>query len=349
MTVTKKPFGSMPDGSEVYEYTIENCNGVKVSVLTLGATLRSLNMKNKHGEEIDVLLGFDDVNGYLTLSDYQGASVGPVANRIGNGCFKIDNIHYDVVKNEKDVTCLHSGGEFSFALWNAIIIDTDAVEFTYTSPDGLNGFPGELKVSIIYKLGANNDLHITYKAVSDKKTPVNLTNHAYFNLAGYDSGDILTHKMQINSSAITPVDSFSIPTGDFMQVENTAFDFRIAKNIGKEIDNNEEQLLLTGGYDHNFIIDEYDGTLKKCATVASEESGIVMNVYTTMPGVQFYAGNFLKGDPGKENKPMNKRSGFCLETQFYPDSPNKPDFPNCIYDCGEEFTSETVYSFEISD
>ncbi len=346
MTVTKKPFGVMPDGNEVFEYTIENCNGVKASVLSLGATLRSLILKDKYGSECDILLGFDDVDGYLNLSDYQGAAVGPVANRIGNGRFEIDHKEYNVIKNEKDTTCLHSGGEFSFVLWNAMIVDTDSVEFSYISPDGLNGFPGELRVSITYKLGPNDDLHIIYKAVSDKKTPINLTNHAYFNLAGYDSGDVLSHKIKICSSAITPVDSFSIPTGELMQVENTAFDFRNAKLIGKDIENNEEQLLLTGGYDHNYVIDNYDGSLKECATVANDDSGITMHVYTTMPGVQFYAGNFLKGDPGKAGKPMIKRSGFCLETQYYPDSPNKAVFPNCIYDIGEEFNSETVYTFE---
>ena len=350
MLITKALFGTMPDGKEVYEYTLENNNNMKVKILSLGATLHSIILPNKDGEETDVLLGFDDVEGYLAHnSTYIGAAVGPVANRIGNGCFEIDGTKFEVIKNEKDVTCLHSGGEFSFTVWNGIIADSDAVEFTYTSPDGLNGFPGEIQASVLYKLGQNNDLHIIYRAISNKKTPLNFTNHAYFNLAGCGNGDILSHSMQLFSSAITPVDAFSIPTGEIMSVENTAFDFRAAKEIGKDIDADEEQLRLTGGYDHNFIIDNADGTLQKCACVKNSDNNIEMNVYTTAPGVQFYAGNFLEGEIGKQNKAMCKRGGFCLETQFYPDSPNKPTFPNCIFEAGEEFKSETVYILSVSE
>ncbi|MBR3955266.1 MAG: galactose mutarotase [Clostridia bacterium] len=351
MTVTKAPFGTMPDGRDVFEFTIENDNGMKVSVLSLGATLRSIILPDKNGNEQDILLGFDTVADYLEKSSYQGAAVGPCANRIGGGKFIIDEQTFDVIKNETDqngngVTCLHSGGEFSFEVWQSIIADSDSVEFCYTSPDGLNGFPGEMKVQIVYKLGQNNDLHISYKAVCDRKTPINLTNHAYFNLAGYASGNILSHVLQLNCSQITPVDAFSIPTGELMSVAGTAFDFTEPKQIGRDINNDEEQLKLTGGYDHNFVIDAADGTLQKCAYVYAENSGIVMNVYTTMPGVQFYAGNFLKGETGKSGTPMEHRSGFCLETQYYPDSPNKPSFPNCIFDAGQEFISETVYTFE---
>ena len=199
---------------------------------------------------------------------------------------------------------------------------------------------------IVYKLGQNNDLHISYNAVSDRKTPINLTNHAYFNLAGFANGDILSHDLQLYSSYITPVNALSIPTGELMSVAGTAFDFREAKAIGRDINCDEDQLKLTGGYDHNFVIDDANGTLRKCAYAYSDESGIAMHVYTTMPGVQFYAGNFLKGETGKDGTPMQHRSGFCLETQYYPDSPNKPSFPNCIFNAGEEFVSETVYTFE---
>ncbi len=351
MTVTKAPFGTMPDGREVFEFTLENNNGMKVTVLSLGATLRSIILPDKNGNEQDILLGFDSVEEYLEKSSYQGASVGPCANRIGNGRFEIDGQIFDVIKNESDkdgnpVTCLHAGGEFSFEVWNSIITDSDSVEFCYTSPDGQNGFPGEMKVRIVYKLGQNNDLHISYHAVSDRKTPINLTNHAYFNLAGFASGDILSHVLQLNCSQITPVDALSIPTGELMSVDGTAFDFRVAKAIGRDIGCEEEQLKLTGGYDHNFVIDAADGSLLKCAYAYSDDTGIAMHVYTTMPGVQFYAGNFLKGETGKGGMPMPHRSGFCLETQYYPDSPNKASFPNCVYDAGQEYESETVYSFE---
>lgn len=349
MIINKEEFGKMPDGTQIYKYTIENINGVRVGILSLGATLHSLFVPDREGEMKDVLLGFDDVEGYLERSSYQGASVGPVANRIGGGAFVLDGKKYDLIKNENGETCLHSGGEFSFAPWKAIITDTDSIEFSYVSPDGMNGFPGEVRACITYKLGANNDLHIKYKAVSDQKTFMNLTNHAYFNLSGYDAGDILSHELKLYCSAITPVDSKSIPTGELMNVDGSAFDFRDSKRIGDEIDNSEEQLGFTGGYDHNFVIDNADGSLVKCAEVYEPVSGRRMHVYTTMPGVQFYAGNFLKGEAGKENKPMNKRSGFCLETQFYPDTPNKSAFPQCVFEAGEEFISETVYTFEVSE
>ncbi len=351
MTVTKAPFGKMPDGREVFEFTLENVNGMRVNIISLGATLRSIILKDKNGNDQDVLLGFDTVEEYLEKSSYQGSAVGPCANRIRNGQFDIDGCTFEVIKNENDkdgnpATCLHSGGEFSFEVWKCIIVDSDSVEFSYTSPDGLNGFPGEVKTQITYKLGQNNDLHITYKAISDKKTPINLTNHAYFNLNGYASGDILSHTLQLYCSQITPVDALSIPTGELMDVAGTAFDFRDAKTIGKDINADEEQLKLTGGYDHNFVIDAADGNLQKCAYAFADNSGIAMHVYTTMPGVQFYAGNFLKGETGKNEQPMNHRSGFCLETQYFPDSPNKSGFPNCIFEAGEEFASETVYTFE---
>ena len=346
MTVSKNLFGVMPDGKEVYEFTLENNNGMKVSVLTLGATLRSIIVPDKNGNEKDILLGFDDVTGYLERSSYQGAVVGPFANRIGNGKFEMDGVTYEVIKNEKDVTCLHAGGEFSFAVWNSIIADSDAVEFTYVSPDGNNGFPGNVTVSVVYRLGQNNDLHIAYKAVSDKKTPISLTNHAYFNLNGYESETILNHVLKLECSAFTPVDAFSIPTGEIRSVEGTAFDFRAEKTIGADIDRDEEQLQLTGGFDHNFVIDGADGTLRKCAYAFSAESGIALYAYTTLPGVQFYAGNFLEGEIGKGGLPMQKRSGFCLETQYYPDSPNKTQFPACFAEAGEEVKSETVFTFE---
>lgn len=349
MSVSKSVFGSMPDGREVFCYTIENSNEMKVSIITLGATLQSIVVADKEGAFEDVLLGFDDVQGYLERSSYQGAVVGPYANRIGNASFCIDSVKYDLIKNEKDVTCLHSGGEFSYALWNSIIIDSDAVEFSYTSEDGTNGFPGKLTTTVTYKLGENNDLHIVYKCVSDKKTFINLTNHAYFNLAGYQNGCITDHILQLNCSAYTPVDAYSITTGEIAEVKNTPFDFTVAKCIGDEIDADFEQLKLTGGYDHNFVIDEADGSLRKCATVLDPKSSRQLHVYTDLPGVQFYAGNVLEGENGKNNLPMQKRSGFCLETQYYADTPNKQHFPQCLFDAGEEFSSETVFIFDTAE
>lgn len=344
MAVERDVFGEL-NGKTVYRYTITNNNENSVGIISLGATLQSIILKDKNGESRDILLGFDTVEGYMTLSNYQGATVGPVCNRIGGASFKIGEKKYELTANEKDVNCLHSGGEFSFTLWDAIIVDADAVEFCYVSPDGVNGFPGETKTTVLFSFGDDDALHIRYRAVSDRDTFLNLTNHAYFNLNGYDAGSILDHDMRINADFITAVDAFSIPTGELMAVENTPFDFRTAKKIGKEIGANHPQLALTGGYDHNFCLNGCDGTLKNAGSVTSEESSLKMNFYTTLPGVQFYAGNYLGGRPGKEGKPMEKRTGFCLETQFYPDTPNQPTFPSCFFKAGEAYTSETVYEF----
>lgn len=345
MSVERTVFGEL-NGQPVYRYTITNNNENSVSVLTLGATLQSIVLKDKNDEPRDILLGFDTVEGYMTLSNYQGATVGPVCNRIGGAAFEIGGKRYELTANEKDVNCLHSGGEFSFALWNAIVVDADAVEFSYVSPDGVNGFPGETTVKVTFTFGDDDALHIRYHAVSTRDTFINLTNHAYFNLNGYDAGTILDHVLRINADAVTAVDDFSIPTGELMPVESTPFDFRTAKPIGKEIEADHDQLKKTGGYDHNFCLNGWDGTLKEAGSVASEQSGLKMNFYTTLPGVQFYAGNYLSGRPGKDGKPMEKRTGFCLETQFYPDTPNRPEFPSCLYKSGEAYTSETVYAFE---
>lgn len=345
MSVERTVFGEL-NGQPVYRYTITNNNENSVSVLTLGATLQSIVLKDKNDEPRDILLGFDTVEGYMTLSNYQGATVGPVCNRIGGAAFEIGGKRYELTANEKDVNCLHSGGEFSFALRNAIVVDADAVEFSYVSPDGVNGFPGETTVKVTFTFGDDDALHIRYHAVSTRDTFINLTNHAYFNLNGYDAGTILDHVLRINADAVTAVDDFSIPTGELMPVESTPFDFRTAKPIGKEIEADHDQLKKTGGYDHNFCLNGWDGTLKEAGSVASEQSGLKMNFYTTLPGVQFYAGNYLSGRPGKDGKPMEKRTGFCLETQFYPDTPNRPEFPSCLYKSGEAYASETVYAFE---
>lgn len=345
MSVERESFGFMPDGTEIFKYTITNSEEYSAQILTLGATLNSFFAEDKNGEMRDVLLGFDTVEDYLEKSDYQGATVGPYCNRIGGASFDINEKHYELVVNENDVTCLHAGGEFSFAVWSAVVVDSDCVELSYVSPDGQGGFPGETKVCVAFKLGEDNKLHIKYSAVSSRDTYINLTNHAYFNLNGYGDGDILGHTMQIFADKYTLVDALSIPCGGNAEVAGTPFDFTQPHIIGERIEADAEQLHLTGGYDHNYCINGWDGSLKKCASVFSDSSGILMNVYTTLPGVQFYAGNFLKGAEGKNGKPMNKRSGFCLETQFYPDTPHNPDFPSCLFAAGEKYESETVYEF----
>lgn len=347
MSVKTIPFGEKPNGEKVEKYIIENKNGVKAGILTLGATLADMIVKDKNSNERDVCLGFDNLGDYLTLWDYQGAVVGPCANRIGGASFEIDEKKYAVTANEKGITCLHSAGEFNNAVWNAKILNDKSVAFTYRSPDGVNGFPGNIDAKVTYTLSDNDELSIDYEAVSDKKTPINLTNHAYFNLNGYDGGDILSHTLKLNCSHFTPVDRNSIPTGEIRDVKGTPFAFNTAKKIGSDINANNEQLIFTGGFDHNFCIDGWDNSLREAAEAYSEKSGICLNVFTTLPGVQFYAGNFLKGDKGKNGVPMNYRSGFCLETQFYPDSVNRPEFPSCIFDAGKKYTSKTVFKFSV--
>ena len=345
MSVTRESFGFMPDNTEIFKYIIENACGTEVHVITLGATLQSLLFADKNGVKRDVLLGFDTVEDYLEKSNYQGATVGPFCNRIGGAAIDIGGKHYELVANEKGVTSLHSNGEFSFRPWKAIVPDADCVELSYLSPDGEGGFPGETKVQVLFRLSQDNKLSIRYHGVSTRDTFLNFTNHAYFNLNGYDAGDILGHTLRLNADEFTPVDEYSIPTGGNLPVEGTPFDFRTAKPIGLEIEADHVQLKMTGGYDHNFALADGPRELTEIGEAAAPESGIKMNIYTTLPAVQFYAGNFLNGKTGKQGKPMEKRSGFCLETQYFPDSPHHPEFPSCLFKAGEEYESETVYGF----
>lgn len=346
MSVVIEDFGLL-NKTKIEKYIITNKNSVRVAIITYGATLTNIFVPDKNGEFSDILVGFDDMNGFVNRSDYQGVIVGPYANRIGNSEITIDGIKYALTPNENVTTCLHSNGEFNTAVWNAEIADDSTVVFSYTSPDGLNGFPGNLAVKVKYTLTDNDELKLEYSAVSDKKTVINLTNHAYFNLGGFDAGTILNHKISINADNFTPVDKISIPTGEIRPVENTPFDLRTSVAIGDNIDADDEQLIFTGGYDHNFCINGYDGSLKKAAEVIEPTSCRKMEVFTSLPGIQFYAGNFLSGALGKEEKPINKRTGFCLETQYYPDTPNQADFPQCTFDAGEAYTSVTIFKFSV--
>jgi len=345
MAVEKELFGEMPDGSPVYEYFITNDNDYEVGILTLGATLNTIYAKDTDGEWRDVLLGFDTVSDYLAKSDYQGATVGPMCNRISGGSIEINGQEYKLNTNENETTSLHSCGELSFRNWDSIIVDTNKVEFSAKSTDGENGFPGNKEYKVTFCLDEHNALHISYDAVADKDTYLNLTNHAYFNLNGYDVSDILSHKVTIRADRFTAIDSKSIPTGELSSVEGTPFDFREMHTIGERIDAGCEQIKMGQGYDHNFCIEGADGTLRTIATAEGDESGIKMEVLSTLPGVQFYTGNFLSGTTGKEEQPMERRTGFCFETQFYPDTPHNSAFPSCLYKAGEHYVSETVYKF----
>lgn len=341
--IVKNLFGTTADGREVYVYTIRNSNETAVDIITYGATVNSIYVADRNGVFADVLSGFDTVEGHEKYSDYQGMTVGRYANRIANGTFEIDGVKYEVEKNERGITCLHGGAELSTAIWNAIVIDDNSVEMTYTSPDGAMGFPGKVDFRVTFTLHEDNALKIDYFAVSDKKTVINMTNHAYFNLAG--KGDILGHELMINADAYTPIDENSIPTGEIRPVEGTPFDFRVSKPIGRDIAENDDQLAIGRGYDHNFCLNDGDGP---AAVAYDPESGRMLEVFTDLCGVQLYTGNFLDGtNLGKGGKPLEKHAGFCLETQFYPNTPNMPEFPQCTVNAGEKFKTCTVFRFSV--
>ena len=341
--IVKNAFGTTLKGEAVDVYTIRNSSGAAVDIITYGATVNSIYVADKNGAFADVLSGFDTLEGHEKYSDYQGMTVGRYANRLAGGKFSIDGVEYNVEKNEKGITCLHGGAELSTAVWKAFIVDDNAVEMNYTSPDGAMGFPGKVDFKVTFTLHEDNALKIEYYAISDKKTVINMTNHAYFNLAG--KGNILNHELMINADAYTPIDENSIPTGEIRPVEGTPFDFRVAKPIGKDIGADDDQLAIGKGYDHNFCLNDGDGPV---ATAYDPESGRFLEVFTDLCGVQLYTGNFLDGtNIGKNGNPLIKNAGFCLETQYYPNTPNMPEFPQCTFDAGQKFTSCTVFRFSV--
>lgn len=343
MSIERTLFDTMPDGREVYLYTIENNAGVKAGIITRGATLNNFICPDKNGVMGDIIAGFDTILGHINSGTFTGAVVGQYANRIANGEFILGGEKYELTKNENGVTCLHGGGEYNSALWRPMIIDDNAIEFSYTSPDGENGFPGNVDVTVTYLLTDRNELEIHYKAVSDKDTIINLTNHAYFNLGTTASGDILDTELMIDADFYTPTDERSIPTGEILSVENTPFDFRTPKKIGKDISSDDPQLVMARGYDHNFCLNGEPRAFKVFAKARDEKSGRTLEVSTDLPGVQFYTGNYMDGETGKDGIGLDKHYGFCLETQFYPDTPNRQQFPSCTLKAGEEFKSVTVF------
>lgn len=345
MSITKTVFGFTSDGRQVDAFNFENIRGMKMRVITYGATLQSVLITDKDGKERDILLGFDDMKGFEERHDFQGMTVGPVANRISAGGLTIDGKKVPVTTTNGDVT-LHSNGDFSTAVWNAVIVDSDSVELTYLSPDLKEGFPGNKNATVRYTLTDNNEIIIDYTAVSDKKTAFNITNHAYFNLKGYDKGTILDHTLCVNADAFTPMNSELLPTGEIRPVEGTPFDFRTPKEIGRDIGADDEQLAAGNGYDHNFCINGYNGKLREAAYAVSPD-GVKLKCFTDMPGMQLYVGNFLCGKEGKNGVPMDFRTGFCLETQYYPNATNTPSFVNCVFDAGETMKSTTIYKVTV--
>lgn len=349
--IKKEAFGTTHDGKAVDLYTLTNSHGVEVRVTNYGGIITSLRVPDKDGQSDDVVLGYDSLDSYLKSTPYFGAIIGRYGNRIANGKFTLDGKECTLAKNDGP-NSLHGGIKgFDKAVWEAEPFENKegvGVIFKYTSPDGEEGYPGNLKTTVTYTLTDKNELIFEYHATTDKATPVNLTNHTYFNLAGDGKRDILGHELMLNADRFTPVDKTLIPTGELRRVSGTPLDFTKPTAIGARIAQNDEQLTFGRGYDHNFVLNREGEGLRLAARVHEPSTGRMMEVYTTEPGVQFYSGNFLDGTiTGKGGHVYKQRYGFCLETQHYPDSPNKPDFPSTILRPGQIYQSRTVYQFSV--
>lgn len=341
-------WAQLPEQGEILRYTLSNDSGMRVTLSSLGAAIVKLVVPDGKGREEDLVLGFDRAEDYLGNPSFFGVVIGPSANRIGGARYEIDGVSYQADKNDGPNN-LHSHITDGYHKRNwTSAAEKDGVTFTLRDEDGSMGFPGNKQISVTYRLGEDNSLHLLYRGSSDKRTILNLTNHTYFNLNGHNSGSIEGHLLWLGASRYTPADAGSIPTGELAPVAKTPMDFTEAKAVGREIGADFEQLHFAGGYDHNWVIDgwERDGKLRHFATLKAPESGRIMKAYTTLPGVQFYAGNFIAVQSGKEGATYGPRMGMCLETQYFPDSVNKPRFPSCIFGQGEEYVSETVYRFE---
>jgi aldose 1-epimerase len=346
--IQTQPFGTQ-DGRPITLYTLTNSHGLEVRTMNYGAIILSMRVPDRKGQMADIVLGHDALEGYIPNPPYIGALIGRYGNRIANGTFTLDGKTYTLPKNDGPNT-LHGGIKRTF---DKVVWDGEpkkggkpSVTFTYVSKDGEEGFPGNVKVKVSYTLNDENELVIDYEATTDKATPINLTQHSYFNLAGEGTSDILSHEIMINADRFTPVDKNLIPTGELRPVKGTPLDLTTSTKIGARIDDDYEQLVLGHGYDHNFVINRKEDGMALAARAYEPTSGRVLEVSTTQPGVQFYTGNFLDGTvTGKQGHVYKRRYAFCLETQHFPDSPNHPEFPSTILKPGETFQSKTIFKF----
>lgn len=343
-----EPFGKTRDGQPVHRFTLKNASGVVARLITRGATLTELHVPDKNGKTADVVLGFDTVAGYESRDNqYFGCTVGRVCNRIAKGRFTLNGKTYQLALNDGP-NHLHGGAERSWdkVVWTGRYVETKhgpGVRFDYTSPEGEEGYPGTVKATVVYALNDKNELRIDFQAVTDAPTPVNMTNHSYFNLQGAGAPTVLDHVLTIDADYYTPTDETLIPTGEIAPVAGTPLDFREPHRIGERI----EPLIASPamGYDHNFVLNGQSGELRFAARLRDPKSGRVLEVFTTQPGLQFYSGNFLFGQKGKGGKTYAKRSAVCLETQHFPDSPNHPNFPTIILKPGQTYHEVCVYKF----
>lgn len=346
----KEAFGRLPDKREAELFILKNAAGMEAAITNFGAALVRLKVPDRNGKLDDIVLGYDSFDGYVQDKAYFGVVVGRYGNRIAHAKFTLNGVSYRLNANNGE-NALHGGPQgFHKALWKAREIASNqgtALELTYSSPDGEEGYPGTLVARVTYTLTDKNELRLDYRATTDKETVLNLTNHSYFNLAGQGEGDILGHEMMINADRFTPTDTGSIPTGELRPVKGTPFDFMNSTLIGSRIGGNDEQLRFGRGYDQNWVLNAHrKRELSMAARVSEPRSGRVLEVWTTEPGLQFYTGNFLDGAiVGKNGKVYRHRFGFCLETQHFPDSPNQPQFPSTVLKPGQEYKSTTAFRF----
>jgi aldose 1-epimerase len=351
-SITKHGFGHMPDGTSVEIYTLRNMNGCEARIMTYGGIVQSLKVPDKNGQFGDIVLGYDNLDGYLKATPYFGALIGRYGNRIGGGKFTLDGKTYTLATNNGP-NSLHGGIKgFDKVVWKVakagIGPQGPRLELNYLSPDGEEGFPGNLNVTAIYTLMDENELRVDFTAMTDQPTVCNLTHHSYFNLAGQGNGDILGQLVYINADSFTPVDSNLITTGEIKPVDGTPFDFRKPTAIGVRINSDDEQIKFGNGYDHNWVVNKPSGQLGLMARVYEPGTGRVMEVWSPEPGLQFYTGNYLDGSiTGKDGKVYQRRTAFCMEPQHYPDSPNKPQFPTTELKPGETYHNTIIYKFSV--
>lgn len=340
----KSVFGKTKDGVETYLYLLKNGRGMEAYVTDFGASLVRLLISGKDGVIKDVVLGYDDAAGYERGDAGIGATVGRNANRIGRAEIEVNGITYSLEKNDNGNN-LHSGPDYyQKRIWQVEVYEKDRITFLLHSPDGDQGYPGAVDMRVTYRTEEDNTLSIHYEAVPDKDTVINMTNHSYFNLNGHDSGSVLGHKVKLDADFFTPSDAESVPTGEIRSVDGTPMDFRAEKTLGSEIDGDYEPLRFGGGYDHNWVL-KNEGRFAKVAEVMSETSGIKMEVYTDLPGIQIYTANYLNHEPGKDGAFYERRSAVCLETQFFPDSIHHENFQSPICKKGEKYDTRTSYRF----
>lgn len=352
MEIKKRIFGVTDEGCAVHIFYLENTKGMRVSIINYGGRVVSIKVPDRIGNEGDVALGYDNIESYINdKGTYFGAIVGRHANRLEGAAFSLNGQEYKLAKNDGN-NHLHGGIKgFDSVIWDAEIEKKNGQEqllLTYRSPDGEEGYPGNLEVRVVYSVTEDNELRIDYSAVCDKDTVVNLTNHTYFNLAGHSAGSILNHQLMINGDSFTVIDDQCIPTGEIRKVYGTPMDFTTLKPIGWDFTSDDEQLECGKGYDHNWVLNAKGRTPEKAAELYEPGSGRIMEVYTTMPGMQFYSGNFLGSSlTGKENAEYGNRDGLCLETQYFPNSMRHPEFPSPVLKAGRKYKHTTIYKFSV--